>query len=189
MDGEEITKPRRDIAFMLQKDLLFPWRNLTANVELGPEIRHTPKPERRRRALDLLAQCKLERFAGHRPWEASGGMRQRAALARTLAVEPQLLLLDEPFSALDAQTKVLLRGDLAAMLAERQRTTLLITHDITEALALSDRVLVMSHRPGTIISEIIVDLPNRGDPFRRSLDPGVAAYTAEIWQLLRVTEA
>jgi NitT/TauT family transport system ATP-binding protein len=188
IDGEEITRPRRDIAFMLQKDLLLPWRTLTTNVELGPEIRGTPAATRRKRALDLLRQCKLDRFAACRPHEASGGMRQRAALARTLAVEPQLLLLDEPFSALDAQTKVLLHGDLATMLAAHQRTTLLITHDITEALALSDRVLVMSHRPGTIIHEIEVDLPHRGEPFQRSLHPGIGAYVAQIWQLLRVHE-
>jgi NitT/TauT family transport system ATP-binding protein len=186
--GETITRPRREIALMLQKDLLLPWRTVLRNVELGLEVHRRTAAERRERALALLAQCKLEKFVHFYPHEISGGMRQRAALARTLALNPDVLLLDEPFSALDAQTRVLLRGDLARMLQQHGSTTLLITHDIVEALALSDRIVVMSHRPGTILREIAVHLPHRDDPFQRALDPKVNAYVAEIWDMLKVVE-
>ncbi len=186
--GQAITRPRREIALMLQKDLLLPWRTVLQNVELGLEVQHRAAAERREQALKLLAQCKLEKFIGFYPHELSGGMRQRAALARTLVLDPEVLLLDEPFSALDAQTKVLLRGDLARMLQQHGRTTLLITHDIVEALALSDRIVVMSHRPGTIVREIKVDLPYRDDPFHRALDPRVSDYVAEIWDMLQIVE-
>jgi NitT/TauT family transport system ATP-binding protein len=186
--GEPITRPRREIALMLQKDLLLPWRTVLRNVELGLEVQRRGAAERREQALALLAQCKLEKFVDFYPHELSGGMRQRAALARTLVLDPEVLLLDEPFSALDAQTRVLLRGDLARMLQQHGRTTLLITHDIVEALALSDRIVVMSHRPGTILREIKVDLPHRDDPFLRTLDPKVADYVAEIWDMLKIVE-
>ena len=188
LNGTEITQPRREIALMLQKDLLLPWRTVLRNAELGIEVQGYAAAERRERALTLLAQCKLDKFAGFYPHELSGGMRQRAALARTLALNPEVLLLDEPFSALDAQTRVLLRGDLARMLQMYERTTLLITHDIVEALALSDRVVVMSHRPGTILREIAVELPHRNDPFKRSLDARVNDYVAEIWDMLKLAE-
>jgi NitT/TauT family transport system ATP-binding protein len=188
LGGAPITRPRREIALMLQKDLLLPWRTVLRNVELGLEVQHRAAAERRARAVALLTQCKLEKFSKFYPHELSGGMRQRAALARTLALDPEVLLLDEPFSALDAQTRVLLRGDLARMLQQYGRTTLLITHDIVEALALSDRIVVMSHRPGTILREIVVDLPHRDDPFRRTLDPKVADYVAEIWDMLKVAD-
>ncbi len=188
LGGEEIVRPRREIALMLQKDLLLPWRTVLANVELGLEVQRRASAERRELALALLAQCKLEKFTGFYPHELSGGMRQRAALARTLALDPEVLLLDEPFSALDAQTRVLLRGDLARMLQLHGRTTLLITHDIVEALSLSDRIVVMSHRPGRILREIEVDLPHRDDPFRRALDPQVNVYVAEIWDMLKLEE-
>jgi NitT/TauT family transport system ATP-binding protein len=188
LGGTDITKPRREIALMLQKDLLLPWRTVLRNAELGIEVQGYAAAERRERALTLLAQCKLDKFTGFYPHELSGGMRQRAALARTLALDPEVLLLDEPFSALDAQTRVLLRGDLARMLQIYERTTLLVTHDIVEALALSDRVIVMSHRPGTILREIVVELPYRDDPFKRSLDARVNDYVAEIWEMLKLAE-
>lgn len=186
--GQTINRPLREIALMLQKDLLLPWRTVLRNVELGLEVQRRPAAERREQALALLAQCKLEKFIHFYPHELSGGMRQRAALARTLVLNPDILLLDEPFSALDAQTRVLLRGDLARMLQRHGRTTLLITHDIVEALALSDRIVVMSHRPGTILREIDIDLPHREDPFRRTLDPKVSDYVAEIWDMLKPVE-
>jgi NitT/TauT family transport system ATP-binding protein len=186
--GDTITQPRREIALMLQKDLLLPWRTVLRNVELGLEVQRRTPAERRERAMALLAQCKLEKFAHFHPHEISGGMRQRAALARTLALNPDVLLLDEPFSALDAQTRVLLRGDLARMLQQQDRTTLLITHDIVEALALSDRIVVMSHRPGTILREITVELPHRDNPFQRTLDSKVSEYVAEIWDMLKLVE-
>ncbi|HZY54957.1 MAG TPA: ABC transporter ATP-binding protein, partial [Reyranella sp.] len=112
VDGTLVTQPNKHVAFMLQKDLLLPWRTIVENVELGQEIQGLARGERRKRALDLLAKCRLPDFAHHYPHQLSGGMRQRAALARTLAVDPSVLLMDEPFSALDAQTKMVLQQDL-----------------------------------------------------------------------------
>ena len=151
IDGVPVTGPNLHVAFMLQKDLLLPWRTIRENVEFGQEIRGIYGGRRRDRALALLGKYHLGDFANNYPHELSGGMRQRAALARTMALDPAVLLLDEPFSALDAQTKMVLQNDLARTLREDRKTALLITHDLVEAVALSDRVLVMSRRPGRII--------------------------------------
>ena len=128
----------------------------------------------------------LAEFAGHYPHQLSGGMRQRVALARTLAVDPHVLLLDEPFSAVDAQTRMVLQRDLAQILQQARKTALLITHDLAEAVTLSDRVLVMSRRPGTIIEEIAIDMPQRGDPLARRHDPRVNDYVARLMDRLDV---
>jgi len=187
--GTPVTGPRREVAFMLQKDLLLPWRSIRQNVELGIEIRGIAAAERRMRADALLERCHLKGFGDHYPYQLSGGMRQRAALARTLAVDPQVLLLDEPFSALDAQTKMVLQRDLAELIDAERKTALLITHDLVEAAALADRVLVMSARPGTIVEEIRVDLPDRRDPLARRRHPRMGEITARLMELLHVGEA
>jgi NitT/TauT family transport system ATP-binding protein len=184
--GQRVTRPMRQVAFMLQKDLLMPWRTIRANVELGMEIAGRPASERRRVADALLQRCHLQGFGDHYPYQLSGGMRQRAALARTLAIEPEVLLLDEPFSALDAQTKMVLQQDLAEMLAEQRKTALFITHDLVEAVALSDRLLVMSARPGSIIEEIEVGLPHRENPLLRRTLPEVGPLVARLMALLKV---
>ena len=115
-------------------------------------------------------------------------MRQRAALARTLAVDPAVLLMDEPFSALDAQTKMVLQQDLGRTLAETGKTALFVTHDLVEAIALSDRVLVMSQRPGTIIEEIVIDIPDRDNPMERRKSPKTGPYIAQLMSLLNIGE-
>jgi NitT/TauT family transport system ATP-binding protein len=186
VSGELVTKPVKKVAFMLQKDLLMPWRTIRANVALGLEIDGVSAKERDQVANALLAKCHLKGFESHYPYQLSGGMRQRAALARTLAVDPHVLLLDEPFSALDAQTKMILQQDLAQMLYEKQRTALFITHDLIEAIALSDRLLVMSERPGTVIEEIIVDLPHRNDPLARRKLPEIGPLAGRLMELLKV---
>jgi NitT/TauT family transport system ATP-binding protein len=188
VDGELVTGPNRHVAFMLQKDLLLPWRTIRENVEFGLEIRGTAGSARSAKAHDLLRRCHLGGFEHHYPHQLSGGMRQRAALARTLAVEPTVLLMDEPFSALDAQTKMVLQQDLAQMLAETGKTALFITHDLVESIALSDRILVMSNRPGTIIEEIPVELPLRADPMKRRRLPKVQEYAAHLMELLHLGE-
>jgi NitT/TauT family transport system ATP-binding protein len=187
VDDKPVTGPNPHVAFMLQHDLLLPWRNILENVNFGQEIQRVGRQERTRRSRDLLARYHLSDFAQHYPHQLSGGMRQRAALARTMAMGPQILLLDEPFSALDAQTKMILQNDLARVLAEERKTALFITHDIAEGLALSDRVLVMSHRPGTIIREIAVNMPDRSRPFRRRSNPRMNSYMVEIFDLLGLT--
>jgi NitT/TauT family transport system ATP-binding protein len=189
VDGERVTQPNRHVAFMLQKDLLLPWRTIVENVELGQEIQGVTGGERRKRALDLLAKCRLSDFVDHYPHQLSGGMRQRAALARTLAVDPSVLLMDEPFSALDAQTKMVLQQDLGRTLADTGKTALFITHDLVEAIALSDRVLVMSQRPGRIIEEITIDIAQRGNPMTRRQHPRVAGYVVQLMNLLQIDQA
>ncbi len=189
VDGDLVTKPSKHVAFMLQKDLLLPWRTIVENVEFGQEIQGLSPAERRQRALGLLAKCRLSDFADHYPHQLSGGMRQRAALARTLAVDPTVLLMDEPFSALDAQTKMVLQQDLARMLAETAKTALFITHDLVEAIALSDRILVMSQRPGRIVEEIAVDIPDRDNPMKRRQHPKVGAHVVHLMNLLQIEQA
>ncbi len=189
VDGERVTKPNPHVAFMLQKDLLLPWRTIRENVEFGLEIQGVAASERRMRSEELLRKCRLPDFANHYPHQLSGGMRQRAALARTLAVDPTVLLMDEPFSALDAQTKMLLQQDLGRTLKETGKTALFITHDLVEAIALSDRIFVMSQRPGTIIEEIDVDLPDRQDPMKRRQHPRVGQFVPKLMSLLHLGEA
>ena len=188
VDGEQVTEVNEHVAFMLQKDLLLPWRTIRRNVEFGLEIRGLDAAERRRRSTDWLERCHIADFAEHYPHQLSGGMRQRAALARTLATDPHVLLLDEPFSALDAQTKMILQQDLATTLKEAGKTALFITHDLVEAVALSDRVLVMSQRPGTIIEEIPIEIPGRENPMERRKQPEIGPYVARLMSLLHVGE-
>ena len=184
--GEPVTGPNRQVAFMLQKDLLMPWRTIARNIEFGLELRGAPAAERAAVAERLLAQCHLKGFGQHYPHQLSGGMRQRAALARTLAVDPLVLLMDEPFSALDAQTKMILQQDLARTVFESGKTVLFITHDLTEAVALSDRILVMSERPGTIVEQIVVDIPGRENPMVRRTHDKVAGYVARLMEMLKL---
>lgn len=184
--GIEITKPHPSIGFMLQKDLLLPWRTVLQNVEFGLESLQTARRDRRERALQELKRCRLSDFADRYPYQISGGQRQRAALARTLAVDPEILLLDEPFSALDAQTKLILQKSFADTIATSRLTTLLITHDLSEAVSMSDRVLVMSDRPGQIVEEINIDLPDRGNPIARLSTPRGAEIVAHLFSSLHL---
>ena len=186
VDGERVAGPNAQVAFMLQKDLLLPWRTVTENVMFGVEIQGLPVKERKRRAENLLANFKLAEFSAHYPHQLSGGMRQRVALTRTLAVDPHVLLLDEPFSAVDAQTRMVLQHDLAQTLKQTNKTALLITHDLAEAVTLSDRVLVMSRRPGTIIDEIAIDLPQRDSPIARRRDARFGDYVAQLMDRLDI---
>lgn len=188
VSGRPVVKPNPQVGFMLQKDLLLPWRSILKNVEFGLEARGVGRAERRERAMAELARCHLSGFENHYPYQLSGGMRQRAALARTLAIDPDIILLDEPFSALDAQTKLLIQNSFAETIQEAGITTLLITHDLSEAVIMSDRVLVLSERPGTVIREIPIDLPDRAHPLRRRQMPEVHAHAAEIFDLLKLVE-
>ncbi len=189
VDGKPVAGPNAQVAFMLQKDLLLPWRTVADNVMFGVEIQRLPLPERQRRAHELLTQFNLAEFSEHYPRQLSGGMRQRVALARTLAVDPHVLLLDEPFSAVDAQTRIVLQRDLARTLRHAGKTALLITHELLEAVTLSDRVLVMSRRPGAIIDEIAIEMPHRDDPIARRADPKVNDYVARLMDRLDIAHA
>ena len=157
--GEPLTGPRQDIGFVFQQPTLMPWRTAIDNVMLPLELRQSPLLERRRRAAELLHMVGLAGFEHNRPRELSGGMQQRVALARALAYDPAVLLLDEPFGALDALTRERMNLELLRLWQEHRRTVALVTHSIQEAVFLADRVLVMSPRPGRICRDIRIPLP------------------------------
>jgi NitT/TauT family transport system ATP-binding protein len=186
--GVPVTGPSSHVGFMLQKDLLLPWRSIRRNVAFGLEARGLTAAERDARVDRELRRCRLADYADRYPHQLSGGQRQRAALARTLAIEPDLVLLDEPFSALDAQTKILLQRSFAATIAASGITTLLITHDLTEAVAMADRILVMSERPGRITEEIEVGLPDRDDPLARQAQPRAAELMRHLLHALHLDD-
>jgi NitT/TauT family transport system ATP-binding protein len=186
LHGAEVSGPSSSVGFMLQKDMLLPWRTVLQNVEFGLEARKLNKAERRECALRELKRCRLLQFADRYPYQISGGQRQRAALARTLAIDPNVMLLDEPFSALDAQTKLVLQRSFAETIAGSGLTTLLITHDLTEAVAMSDRILVMSEAPGRIVEEIEVGLPDRDNPIERMSKPRMSELVAHLFHSLHI---
>lgn len=159
LNGRVITEPRSDIAFVFQLFNLLPWRTALGNVELGLEFQGMPKRERRERAHHYLELVGLAGFEGHRIYQLSGGMQQRVGLARALALEPEILLMDEPFASLDHQTAERLRDELLKTQAATKRTILLITHNIDEALYLSDRVVVLNRGPGRVSRLIDLDFP------------------------------
>jgi len=178
--------PKR-VGYMLQKDLLLPWRTALKNVTLGLEIHNMPSGERIEKARELLDTIGLSGFHDYYPSALSGGMRQRVALARTLANEPEVLLLDEPFAALDFQTKLVLENDMARLVRSQHRSLLLITHDVEEAVSLSDRVIVLTHRPARIraIHEIDIDI-DRTDMMAARESPRFTEYIRTIWSELEV---
>ncbi|MBI1200889.1 MAG: ATP-binding cassette domain-containing protein [Rhodopseudomonas sp.] len=186
LHGIEVSGPNASVGFMLQKDLLLPWRTVLHNVEFGLEARNLPAAERRERAMRELSRCRMTEFADRYPYQISGGQRQRAALARTLAIDPDVVLLDEPFSALDAQTKLVLQKSFAGTIAMAGLTTLLITHDLSEAVAMSDRILVMSDGPGRIVEEIEVGLPNRDNPLERLGTPRATEIVKHLFHALHI---
>lgn len=186
LHGTRVSGPNPNVGFMLQKDLLLPWRTVLHNVEFGLEARTMSRTERRERALRELKRCRLVDFADRYPYQISGGQRQRAALARTLAIDPAVVLLDEPFSALDAQTKLILQRSFAETIAGSGLTTLLITHDLSEAVAMSDRILVMSDRPGRIVEEIDVGLPDRDNPMARVATPRAGEIVTHLFHALHI---
>jgi NitT/TauT family transport system ATP-binding protein len=158
--GNQIVQgPRREVGFVFQRPVLLAWRTVLDNVLLPVELTWQSRPEARQRAFELLTLLSLRDFAGHRPHQLSGGMQQRVALARTLLLQPSVLLMDEPFGALDAITREQLNLELLKMWQNGEQTVVFITHDITEAVFLADRVLLMSRRPGTIAHAFPVPLP------------------------------
>jgi NitT/TauT family transport system ATP-binding protein len=188
VSDKKVTRPNSHVGFMLQKDLLLPWRTIKKNVAFGLESRGFSKAECDEIAIARLAECHLHGFEDYYPYQLSGGMRQRAALARTLAIEPDVILLDEPFSALDAQTKIIIQRNFAETILEESITTLLITHDLAEAAFMADRILVMSERPGKIIKEIIVELPDRGNPTARRQNPKITEYINQMFEILKLQD-
>ena len=188
--GEPVTGPSSHIGYMLQQDNLLEWRTIRQNVLLGLEIRHALTRENRERAERLLETYGLAAFANRRPSQLSGGMRQRAALIRTLAVNPDILLLDEAFSALDYQTRLEVTEDVYRIIRQEQVTALMVTHDIPESICMGDRVLILSARPAVIREQLPIrfSLPER-TPIACRSQPEFARYFDHIWKDLGMHEA
>jgi len=176
MDGRSVTGPGPDRAMLFQEPALFPWMSVLGNIEFALRMLDVPREDRRDRAMHWLGKVHLSRFASAQPHELSGGMKQRAALARALACDPEILLADEPFAALDAQTREILQNELQRVWAESGKTCVFVTHNVREAAFLADRVLLMSAPPGTVVEdrEVSVSRPRQFD------DPRLAPVIAEI---------
>ena len=182
--GERVSGPHPAIGMVFQEESTFPWRTVLDNVAFPLEIQGVPKAERFERARHFIAMVGLNGFERRYPAELSGGMRQRVSIARTLAFEPKILLMDEPFGALDEQTRLLLGDKVLQIQQELKQTTVLITHSITEAVQLSDRVVVMTYRPGRVKRIIAIDLPRPRSSEVVSSE-AFGRYVAEIWGDLR----
>ncbi|TCN21148.1 ABC transporter ATP-binding protein [Mesobacillus foraminis] len=180
--GESIGSSTGHVGYMMQKDLLFPWRTILDNVSLGLEVKGIAKKEREDIALEYLAKYGLADFAKAYPATLSGGMRQRVALIRTLAIDPDIILLDEPFSALDYQTRLVLEEEILGILRDFGKTAVLITHDIGEAIAMSDRIAVMTQRPTSVKKIYDVGLAKRlGSGMKARADQRYNEFFENIW--------
>lgn len=185
--GQALAGMPERVGYMLQKDLLLPWRTALGNVSLGLELQGMGAAERDERAHKMLRVVGLSAFHDYYPSALSGGMRQRVALARTLVIDPEVLLFDEPFAALDFQTKLVLESDMARLVRKEGRSLLMITHDVEEAVSLSDRVIVLTHRPSRIRAVHDIDLETeRGDMMAARESPRFVEYVRTIWSELEV---
>ena len=187
IDGEESNGITSKIGYMLQKDSLLEWRSIYKNVIFGLEIKKINTPENRKYVEELLKKYHLYEFKDKYPSQLSGGMRQRVALIRTLAIKPKILLLDEAFSAIDYQTRLMVTKDIYNIIKNEKVTTLMVTHDISEAISMSDRIVVLSERPATVktIHTIDFEMENR-DPLNVRESPKFSKYFDSIWKELDV---
>jgi NitT/TauT family transport system ATP-binding protein len=190
LDGQRVTGPNRKVSYMLQQDYLFEWRTILENAVLGAEIQGLDMSRARERAKALLTRYGLGQFLPHLPRQLSGGMRQRVALARTLCTEPDIVLLDEPFSALDSQTRLALANEVTEILRREGKTVILVTHDIGEAIGMAERVIVLSRRPGQVKSDHPIQFAPPGSGRPTPLQARDAAefnvYFKALWQELEV---
>lgn len=189
MNGKYLKDSTMNVGYMLQHDHLFEWRTVYSNILLGLEIQHMLSAKTRAKAYELLELYGLKQFANAKPSELSGGMRQRAALIRTLVLEPDILLLDEPFSALDYQTRLSVGDDIGQIIREAHKTALLVTHDLSEAVSLADRVIILTKRPATIDKIIPITFTLEKDtPLLRRNAPEFKNYFNIIWEELNKNE-
>jgi NitT/TauT family transport system ATP-binding protein len=190
VDGHRVGGPSRKVGYMLQQDYLFEWRTILENAVLGAEIQGADMTKARSRAKDLLTTYGLGQFIHHRPRQLSGGMRQRVALARTLCTEPDIVLLDEPFAALDSQTRLAVADEVTGILRREGKTAILVTHDIGEAISMAERVIVLSRRPGQVKSDHAIRFAtadgSRPTPFAARNAPEFNGYFNMLWQELEV---
>ncbi len=186
--GSPVTKPNIGIGYMTQKDSLLPWRSVLANVMLPLYLQKMPPQEARERAMKVIARVGLAGFADHLPAELSGGMQKRTALARMLAYNPATLLMDEPFGNVDVQLKLQLQRELMGLWESERKTVVFVTHDLEEAIALSDRVIVMSRRPGRIKADIPINLKRPRDPVQIRFEPAFQEIHKQLWSLTDTAE-
>lgn len=184
INGEKVIKPHKSIGYMLQRDELFPWRTIEKNAILPLEIKKVKENKYKAFVKNLLEKYGLKDFINSYPSEISGGMRQRVALIRTLSSNPDLLLLDEPFSALDYQTRLSVCDDVYKIITEERKTAILVTHDISEALSMSDRVIVLTKRPATILNEHIYNYDKKILPLKRREDKNFGKEFEILWSEL-----
>lgn len=183
IDGQRVTAPDYTRGFVFQKDSLWPWRTTKGNILFGPQIQRRPRREAEATAQKLIELVGLKGFESHYPHQLSGGMRQRVNLARAFAVNPEVLLMDEPFASLDAQTREVMQVELIRIWDAERKTVVFVTHQIDEAVFLSDRVIVFAARPGRVKEIVSIDLP-RPRPLSIKRTPEFAAYVDRIWSLL-----
>lgn len=186
--NESIDKNLDKLGYMFQKDYLFEWLNVMDNIKLGLKIKKIEKEENINRINRLLSNYGLDKFKNHRPSELSGGMKQRVALIRTLALNPDLLLLDEPFSALDYQTRLKVSDDVKKIIKKENKTAIMVTHDLGEAISISDRIIVLTKRPAVIKIDMKIDFENKeATPFERRKEKEFNEYFNLLWKEIDIT--
>jgi NitT/TauT family transport system ATP-binding protein len=183
-DGKRIDRVNSRVGYITQNDNLLPWRTLRKNVDLPLEIRHVPKAERAERSLEIIRRVGLEGFEDRFPAQLSGGMRKRVTLARTLVYDPETLLMDEPFGAVDAQMRMSLHADLLRIWERNRKTVIFVTHDLEEAMALGDRVVVMGTNPGRVLHSEQISFDRPRDVFSLRADPEFLEVQARLWDIL-----
>lgn len=185
LNGRPVTESQGAVGYMPQRDQLFEWRSIFSNAALGLEIQKKINPESIQKLHSLLKTYGLADFEKARPSALSGGMRQRAAFIRTLVMEPELLLLDEPFSALDYQTRLSVCDDISLMIKSTHKTAILITHDLSEAISMADRIIVLSARPGSMRKILPITFENAQTPLNRRNAPEFPSYFNQLWKELK----
>lgn len=192
ISGGELTfrqKPivgvNREVGYVTQQSHLFPWLSLEKNVTFPLEMRGVPKEEQQERLRRYIAMVGLEGFEKHYPYQLSGGMQKRAAIIRTMIYEPQVILMDEPFGALDAQTRMIMQDELLRIWGQQKQTILFVTHDLVEAIALADHVVVVSRRPGRVKGIVHVKVPRPRNVFEIHESPGYHETYHELWELFK----
>lgn len=181
----QLHAPAQSVGYMFQHDMLLEWRSVFQNACLGLEVRHALNDDTKAYVKVLLNAYGLGSFLSHKPSQLSGGMRQRVALVRTLALKPELLLLDEPYSALDYQTRLTVADEIWKILRASSKTAILVTHDISEAISLGDRVIILSRRPGRILEDIPIDLGPERTPLGVRSQPAFQEYFQTIWEVMQ----
>ena len=183
--GEKITKVSTNVGYMLQRDNLFEWLTVYENILIGPKINHKKNCLTKEKLNELILKYGLSGFEKSKPAELSGGMRQRVSLIRTLAINPKLLLLDEPFSALDYQTRLSVQNDIYSIIKSEKKTAILVTHDISEAVVMSDKIIILTQRPGTIKQVVNLEFDSNLTPLEKRDEPLFNKYFRLLWEELQ----